>query len=245
MVAYSLFSGSSGNCLYVEEGGTKFLIDAGCSMRRIEQSLKQIGSSLSEINGLWITHEHSDHTKALTMICKTYSIPVYCQNEVAKSLYYSALSENALYGAALAKCIRTVSTGEEYELGDILVSPFRTPHDSVHCQGFVLGEGKLGIATDIGHVTSEVRRYLSGCENIVLESNYDWEMLQNGRYPLYLKERIASENGHLSNVDCAAFSAELFVQTYFVKSQPSSAIFAIFAHFTISPIRTLNSIDSS
>lgn len=209
MIAYSLFSGSSGNCIFLREKDTRILIDAGGSMRRIEQSLNRIGESLSEINAVFLTHEHSDHTKAIPMICKHGSVPIYCQREVAKELYLSYLNEDAVKAALLAKYIRTVNTGEEYEIGSLLISPFKTPHDSVNSQGFVVGEGKLGIATDLGHVSREVFRYLETCDNVILESNHDLAMLWDGPYPPYLKERVASDHGHLNNEDCAEFSRHL------------------------------------
>ncbi len=210
MVCYTLFSGSSGNCIYLEDGKTKILIDAGGSMKQIDTALSSIGTSLCDISAIFVTHEHSDHTKGLPVICKNRGIPVYCQSEVAKEMYLSLLQKGQQREAAsLAKCIRTVNTGEEYEVGDILITPFKTPHDSVNSQGFIIGDRVLGIATDLGHVSEEVSLFLTGCKNVILESNHDLEMLYNGPYPPYLKERVASDIGHLNNNDCAAFSAKL------------------------------------
>lgn len=210
MNAYTLFSGSSGNCIYLQENSTRILVDCGCNTLRIQRALAHLDTSLSGIDAIFITHEHSDHTGALPVIAKNFAIPVYCQNEVAKELYLSLLNKGVKgEAAALAKCIRTVLPGEEYELGDFVIAPFSTPHDSVDSQGFVIGEGELGIATDLGHVSEEVRRYLSGCQNVILESNHDLEMLATGPYPPYLKQRVASDRGHLNNRDCASFCTEL------------------------------------
>jgi len=210
MVCYSLFSGSSGNCIYLEDGGTRVLIDAGGSMRQIDLALKKVGTSLCEIDAVWITHEHSDHTKGLPVMAKHLNIPFYCQHKVAKEMYLSLMQKgNRVEGAALAKNIRTVNPGEEYEVGNLLITPFRTPHDSVDSQGFIIGDRILGIATDLGHVSPEVALYLTGCKHMILESNHDVEMLYNGPYPPYLKERVGSENGHLNNVACAAFAGKL------------------------------------
>ena len=210
MICYSLFSGSSGNCIYLEDGGSRVLIDAGGSMRQIDLALRQIGSSLCEIDAVWITHEHSDHTKGLTVMAKHLSIPFYCQHKVAKEMYMSLMQKgNRAEAAALAKNIRTVNPGEEYEVGNLLITPFQTPHDSVDSQGFIVGDRDLGIATDLGHVSAEVSLYLTGCKNIILESNHDLEMLYNGPYSPYLKERVASRNGHLNNGECAAFAGKL------------------------------------
>ncbi|MBR5295067.1 MAG: MBL fold metallo-hydrolase [Clostridia bacterium] len=210
MVCYTLFSGSSGNSIYLEDGKTKILIDAGGSMRQIESALNSIGRTVCDISGIFITHEHSDHTKGLPVLCKNRSIPVYCQAEVAKEMYLSLLQKgHQKEASALAGCIRTVNTGDEYAIGDILITPFKTPHDSVNSQGFIIGDRVLGIATDLGHVSEEVSLFLSGCKNIILESNHDIKMLFDGPYPPYLKERVASDHGHLNNKDSASFSAHL------------------------------------
>jgi len=211
MKAFTLFSGSTGNCIYLKEKNTEILIDAGSSMRRIEKALESLGTSLSNLSGIFITHEHSDHTKALPVIAGQLSVPVYCQREVAKTLYLDLLNKEKKREATnLAKCIRTVQTGMEYEIGDVLISPFATPHDSVESQGFVIGDRELGIATDLGHVSWEAENYLLGCRSVILESNHDPDMLWNGSYPGYLKERVASDHGHLSNPDCASFAQKLF-----------------------------------
>lgn len=209
MICYSLFSGSSGNCIYLEDKNTRILIDAGGSMKKIGESLSRLSVSLSEIDAIFVTHEHSDHTKGLPMLAKHYSIPIYAQRGVAKELYLSLLDKSPADAASFARCIRTVETEEEYEVGSLLITPFSTPHDSVESQGFVVGERELGIATDLGHVSDSVRHYLTGCKSVILESNYDLEMLYNGPYPPYLKDRVASENGHLNNTDSARFACKL------------------------------------
>ncbi|MBR2615695.1 MAG: MBL fold metallo-hydrolase [Clostridia bacterium] len=209
MTCYTLFSGSSGNCIYLKKGRTELLVDAGGSMKQIDLALRSVGSGLDRIDGILLTHEHSDHTKGIPMIVKHCSIPVYCQRAVAKELYLPLLSKSAQNAAALAGCIRTVEPEEEYEIGDMVVTPFRTPHDSQDSQGFLIDDGLIGIATDLGHVSDSVDRYLSLCKNVILESNHDLKMLCEGPYPPYLKERVASDFGHLNNVDSAAFSARL------------------------------------
>lgn len=211
MICYSLFSGSSGNCIYLKKGGTEILVDVGGSMKRVKTALCEIGTTLSSIRAIFLTHEHFDHVQGLPVIAKRYAIPVYCPEAVAKSLYLSYLhrGKNA-EAAALAKCIRTVLPGEEYEVGDFVITPFATPHDSVASQGFIVDDRALGIATDLGEITCEVRSFLLGCKSVVLESNHDLQMLLDGPYPMELKERVASDHGHLCNRDCAAFAAELW-----------------------------------
>lgn len=211
MICYSLFSGSSGNCIYLKKGNTEVLVDVGGSMKRIETALCEIGTSLSSVSAIFLTHEHFDHVQGLPVISKRYGIPVYCPEAVAKTLYLSHLHRGKTAEAAsLAKCVRTVLPGEEYEVGDFVVTPFATPHDSVASYGYVIDDRILGIATDLGEITPEVRAYLLGCENVILESNHDLKMLFDGPYPMDLKERVASDHGHLCNKDCASFCAELW-----------------------------------
>lgn len=211
MEAYSLFSGSTGNCIFLRDENTRILVDAGGSMKQLEGSLNALGESLSALDGIFITHEHSDHTKALPVLAKHLSIPIYCQSKVAKEMYLSLMQrEKRAEGSALARWIRTVEVGMEYEVGSLVITPFKTPHDSVDSQGFIIGDQILGIATDLGHVSPEVERFLLGCQSVILESNHDLTMLREGPYPPYLKERVASEIGHLNNEDCAAFSQRLY-----------------------------------
>ncbi len=211
MICYSLFSGSSGNCIYLKKDNTEILVDVGGSMKRVETALCEIGTSLSSVSAIFLTHEHSDHVQGLPVIAKRYGILVYCPEEVAKSLYLSHLHRGkTAEAAAIAKCIRTVLPGEEYEVGDFVVTPFATPHDSVASHGYIIDDRILGIATDLGEITPEVREYLLGCKNVILESNHDLQMLFDGPYPMDLKERVASDHGHLCNRDCAAFCTELW-----------------------------------
>ncbi len=211
MICYSLFSGSSGNCIYLKKGNTEILVDVGGSMKRIETALCEIGTDLSRISAIFLTHEHSDHVQGLPVIAKHFSIPVYCPEEVAKSLYLYHLNRGKnREAAALARCIRTVLPGEEYEAGDFVVTPFATPHDSIASYGYIVDDRFLGIATDLGEITPEVRTYLTGCKHVILESNHDLQMLFDGPYPMELKERVASDHGHLCNRDCAQFCVDLW-----------------------------------
>ena len=211
MECYSLFSGSSGNCLYLREGSAEILVDAGSNCKHIKDALNGIGTDLASLSAILITHEHVDHVAALPVLLCANPVPVFCQEAVAKEIYYGyQMRDKPKWAQVFAKCVRTVDPEKEYEIGDLVFSPFSAPHDSVDSEGFVFQEGKLGVATDLGHVSASVRRGLLGCENVVLEANHDLEMLWNGSYPYHLKERIASDNGHLCNADSAAFAAELF-----------------------------------
>ena len=211
MKCFTLFSSSSGNCIYLEEKGTRILVDAGGSMRRIQKALDGIGVSLSEIRAILVTHEHSDHTASIASIVKNFPVEIYCQKKVAESLYLSLLQkqDRLREAASFARAVRTVAPGDEYAIDNILFTPFQTPHDSADSAGFLFGDRTLGVATDLGHVSEEVEAYLSGCQNVIIESNHDLNMLRDGPYPAYLKERVASDRGHLNNADCAAFCARL------------------------------------
>lgn len=205
----SLYSGSKGNSVLIESEKAKILIDAGKSARALCTSLESVGVSIDEIDAIFITHEHRDHISALEILLKHYKIPVHIVAASAKKLLLKGLS---VYG----ELIFTHTPIFSVELGDIKVTSFPTPHDSSFSVGYVIeiGEKRIGYATDIGYVTSEIKCALAGCESVVLECNHDEEMLMNGPYPYDLKLRIRSNKGHLSNSDCADFASDLcFVGT--------------------------------
>lgn len=195
-------SGSSGNCLLLSSGSTHILIDAGISKRRIEQSLAQSGLSMREIGGVLITHEHSDHISGLKMLMKYFAVPVYAPRTVASRLR-GCLPEAEPY-------LRVIPVNEPFEIGGVSVTAFHTPHDTDESVGYrVEGGGVFALATDMGHVTEEVFDALSGADTVLIESNHDEEMLRYGPYPVYLKRRILSDSGHLSNACCADLARKL------------------------------------
>lgn len=200
----SLYSGSKGNCTYIRAGSDEILIDAGRSLRALSSALNSIGSDLSRIKAIFITHEHSDHTSALEMLSKKYRIPVHITETSAKKVLATTR-----YAAQNLVCHSPLY---EVEVGELKIRSFPTPHDSDMSVGYTVsmpdGE-KIGYATDIGHITSEIRENLLGSSAVVLESNHDADMLRDGPYPAWLKMRIGSPRGHLSNSDCAAFLPEL------------------------------------
>ena len=204
---YTLYSGSSGNAVYFNLSGHEFLIDAGKSARALCASLSQIGGDISKIEAIFITHEHTDHVGALAVLSKKYHIPVHAVGRTASKLRF--------LGEFLDGCICEHPPIYEEKLGDVSVRSFVTPHDSMSSVGYRIEyeeDGKrlaIGLATDIGHVDDSIREGLSGCRDVILESNHDPDMLICGRYPEALKMRIMSPRGHLSNPDCAAFAAEL------------------------------------
>ena len=190
-----LFSGSSGNCLYIGNADGGVLIDAGVSARRIEKALADREIDPRRIRGIFVTHEHTDHTAGLRVLCKRYGTPVF-----ASSGTLSALEEGDVLGTA--RCL----PWEQADLGDMAVTAFHTLHDCREGMGFCVetSDGRrVGVATDLGVMTDEVRQALCGCDLIHIESNHDVRMLENGPYPYPLKRRILSDHGHLSNEACA------------------------------------------
>lgn len=190
----SLYSGSSGNCLFVSSNNTKILVDCGTSCKKICEGLQSINCSIENIDAILVTHEHSDHIQSLGMVSKKYGIPVYANLETwnAMEVQKQKISpEN----------IRIFKNDEDFILNDLKIHPFSTPHDAANPCGFNITSGKkqLSIATDLGHIDSTIIKELEGSSFILLESNYDPEVLKVSRYPFSLKERIAGPSGHLSN----------------------------------------------
>lgn len=204
----SLYSGSSGNAFLVSTPAGNLLIDAGKSARRLGLELAAAGVDPDSLSALFLTHEHIDHIMALPVFLKHHPTPVYLPARSA-----AAFAKET----AILPCLHPEEPGSSMELPcGISVRSFATSHDSLGSMGYrfeiPLANGKtfaFGYATDLGIVTEEVRETLLGCEAVVLESNHDRKMLQTGSYPYYLKRRILSRSGHLSNDDSAAFAAKL------------------------------------
>ena len=190
-------SGSSANCTYVEINGIGLLIDAGAGIRKTEAVLNSVGSSLSNVRGIFLTHEHSDHISGLKTITKKYSIPILANENTLNELSF-ALPE------VDPGLFTVLPTGGNAQNGVFSVTSFPCLHDSVECAGYVIdtGKEKVGVCTDLGQVTDEVYKALMGCKALVFEANHDVDMLRNGSYPYLLKQRISGPNGHLSNQQC-------------------------------------------
>ena len=204
----TLYSGSEGNCTFICSGNTSILIDAGKSARTLCARLSEIGSDIKNISAIFITHEHTDHVSALETLSKKYHIPIHITDR-------SATKFDRTPDAAVHSCLVRHDTVFCQTVGDITVRSFPTPHDSMMSVGYRVsfeadGQKHIwGVATDIGHVTSQIRDGLDGCEAVVLESNHDEQMLISGTYPRELKIRILSERGHLSNHDSSELAAAL------------------------------------
>ena len=195
-------SSSSGNCLLLSDGGTNILLDAGISMRRVESSLFQTGLSVQDIDGVLITHEHSDHISGLKMLLKHYDFPVYAPRTVAARLMGSH--------PGIEERLVVVPVGSYFDIGSLSIMAFHTSHDTDESVGYrVEGDGTFALATDTGCVTEEIINALLGTDAVLIEANHDETLLCDGPYPFYLKRRILSDRGHLSNASCALLARSL------------------------------------
>ena len=203
---HSLYSGSTGNAFLIRSPKGCILIDAGKNCKKLCEALKACDTAPEEICAIFITHEHSDHIGALSVFLKKHPIPVHV-------LEKSAYALKAV--PSVSPCLRLHPPIFTEKIAGMRVTSFVTPHDSAASVGYHIeipvGDRtvRIGYATDIGHVSNAVEHALTGCDAVILESNHDLEMLHTGPYPYQLKQRIASRYGHLSNADCAAFSARL------------------------------------
>jgi len=196
-----LASGSSGNAIFLAFNQVKLLIDVGISARRIESELAGLGVKASELNGILITHEHSDHIKGLDVLARRHSIPIY-----AREATWNVIPCRDKLSSRYCRII-----DEMFSIGEVEVEAFNILHDAVDPVGFVFwsAKRKYVVATDLGVVTNEVEEKLAYADAVILESNHDLNMLMNGSYPLYLKKRIRGNKGHLSNHDAGYALAKI------------------------------------
>ena len=194
-----MFSSSSGNSIFVKYNDTEVLVDVGVCYKNICLALKKLGTDIENIKAIFLTHEHSDHIRGLDVLVKHINVPIYI-NENSFDALPQALKENANF--VIKNHVESVrADGIEAKI-------FATPHDSKGSVAyrFCFDNGKsVGIATDIGYISENVKNALFGCECVVFESNHDEKMLKDGPYPYILKKRILSDKGHLSNACCASF----------------------------------------
>ena len=202
---YSLSSSSTGNCLLVESDESKILFDVGISMKKINTELEKINMSLSDISAIFITHEHTDHCKSLETINKKYNIPIYTNIETWETL-------NKIYTKINNDSKKIININSKIKFNDIYIKSFETNHNCSKSCGYTIEKSnqKIAIATDLGIVTDTVYNSLSKSTFIFIESNYDTNMLSVGKYPYQLKKRIASNIGHLSNLQCSEAICKLY-----------------------------------
>lgn len=187
----SLNSGSNGNCYYIGNDSEAVLIDAGISCRKVEQRMMRLGLAIRKIKAIFISHEHTDHTKGAEVLSRKYKIPIYITETTYRNSRLNLDPE----------VVRLFMTGKPVKIGKLRVVPFPKSHDASEPHSFTItGSGiTAGVFTDIGIACEHVVHHLSQCHAAFLESNYDEPMLETGRYPVYLKKRIRGNEGHLSN----------------------------------------------
>jgi len=198
MIAISLQSGSSGNCIYVETDSVRLLIDAGITGVQAQERLAAHGRDIRKVDAVIISHDHGDHIRHAGVFHRKFGIPIY-------------VSESTL-AAAASRCnlgklreVRHFRSLDRISIKDAVVHAIPTPHDGVDGSAFVIESGatRLGVMTDLGHVFKDLVHIVSSLDAVFLESNYDPAMLAEGRYPAYLKQRIKGPKGHLSNQEAA------------------------------------------
>ena len=194
----SLYSGSSGNCLFVQTDNTKILIDAGESCKKISNALTSLEVEPTAIDAILITHEHLDHIKGLGTFSKKYNIPVFANSKTWDAIFKQTDKIDC-------NNVKKFTTEENFEIGDLKIHPFKIPHDAANPCGFniIHNNKKISVATDIGHMTSNIAHKLEDSSFILLEANYDPNILKCSPYPYLLKQRIAGPNGHLANLEAA------------------------------------------
>ena len=192
----SIASGSSGNCIYIGTDHTHILVDAGISSRRIEQGLSELGVKPSELSGILITHEHSDHVGGLGVFSRRNEVPIYTTKET-----FGQILRLKNLGQIPEDLYREVIPDEEFTIGDMRISPFSIDHDAANpCAYRVDTErASAAVVTDLGNYSQYTVSHLLGLDAVLLEANHDVHMLEAGPYPYYLKRRIMGNKGHLSN----------------------------------------------
>lgn len=197
----SFGSGSSGNCYYLFTQTDGLLIDAGVGIRLLKRQFRDFGLSLKNIKNVLITHDHADHVKSVGSLSGDFNLPIYTTNKVHEGINKNYCVKRKIHPS----CVKLIYKNTTYQIGEFKVTPFGVPHDSTDNVGYKIEyEGSVFcLMTDVGHVTEEMKGFVTEANYLVIEANYDKEMLYAGSYPMHLKERITGENGHLSNNECA------------------------------------------
>jgi phosphoribosyl 1,2-cyclic phosphodiesterase len=203
LIFYSLSSGSSGNCYYLGNGEHGILIDAGISATSIRNYLKLLNIPIQSITGILVSHNHSDHIRGLEVLSRRNDIPVYTTSNVWRSIFISGNKISRDY-------IMEIPVRKKFHLSQFVIEAFPVCHDAPETLGFHIcaGSKKITIATDLGHICKTSAAYIKEANLLVIESNYDEDMLLNGSYPKFLKARISSDHGHLGNHQTSGFLAD-------------------------------------
>jgi phosphoribosyl 1,2-cyclic phosphodiesterase len=196
MELMSIASGSSGNCIYTGTDSTHLMIDAGISGKRIEQGLHTIGLTTSDMHGILVTHEHNDHISGLGVVARKYGLPIYATAGTVR-----AILESKSIGKVDESLFHVIRADETFTIGDMEILPLTISHDAAEPVAYVLRQGKksAAVVTDLGVYNEYLSSRLQQMDVLFLEANHDIRMLQAGRYPYPLKQRILGEKGHLSN----------------------------------------------
>jgi phosphoribosyl 1,2-cyclic phosphodiesterase len=200
-----LGSGSSGNALYIESGETRVLVDVGLSAKETARRMTGAGLDPARLSAIVVTHEHSDHIKGVRVMSKTAGVPVFISEATRAESRFPGDGEGICWG-------EMISSSQPFQIGSLDFHPFTIPHDGVDTFAYTVESRrvKIGIVTDLGYITNLVAERLRGCHLIMIESNHDRDMLKVGPYPWPLKQRIASNTGHLSNDETARWLREDF-----------------------------------
>ena len=204
---FSLGSGSSGNCYYLGTKEYGILIDAGVGIRTVKKTLTEYGISFNKIIGVLVTHDHSDHIKTIGCLGDKFNIPVYATESV-----HAGIKRSRYVQAELLASRRIIEKDKPFSINGFEITPFEVPHDSIENVGYHirLDNQVFVLITDIGCITPTIKEYTQLANHLVIETNYDEEMLEQGRYPFFLKKRISSGMGHLSNRLSADFIASIY-----------------------------------
>lgn len=218
-----LASGSRGNCAYVRSATTRILVDAGISCKETCKRLRMLGEDPACLSAIVITHEHGDHIHGLDVMARRLNVPVFMTGSTHQ-IWARALRDQRGEMPSTPK-LELFQAGRGFQVGDITVFPFTIPHDAADPVGFTFqSEGvKVAVATDLGYLPASVRDRLRGCDVIIIESNHDREMLRMGSYPWSVKQRVASNVGHLSNDALAEF---------FASDYDGGAAYVVLAHLS-------------
>lgn len=202
----SIASGSSGNCIYVGSDNTHVIIDAGISGKRIEEGLNSLGLSTKDLDAILITHEHSDHVASIGVISRKYSVPMYATKGTIEGI-----TQQKCIGPVDRSLFCEIAADRDFVIEDLHINPIEVSHDALEPVAYRIEHNgsSVGVCTDLGTYNEKIIKGFAGVDALFLEANHDVHMLQVGRYPYYLKQRILSDRGHLSNENCGRLLCRL------------------------------------
>lgn len=205
MLIHPLASGSKGNITYIQGDSSAILVDTGLSAKQCEQRIYDAGLDMKNIAAVFITHEHGDHIQGLRVLARRYQLPVYMNEKTAAA----ASARGALDGIGQ---VNIFSNGDNIRVGDLSIHSITVSHDAADTVNYIISDGtkRLGIFTDLGHISTLVQQKAMTVDALLLEANHDVDMLKYGRYPLELKRRIRSKQGHLSNDDAIQLLRDIY-----------------------------------